>query len=160
MELEFCLLHASSIYRFEYLRSVALWRWSRLSQRPFLRISLETMPRFEINSQVTTVLDLMLSLALYKGYKLRNARLDALVKSPPGFLANNSIPLANQTFTDVKSDSVLRELHTHLALRHALLDRVIRARKVHHSRFFAMSLDYGNCPGFLIIGGRNLSHSF
>lgn len=118
------------------------------------------MSRFEINSQVTTVLDLILFVALYKGYKLRNARLDALVRSPPGFLANNTTPLVNQTFADVKSDSVLRELHTHLALRHALLDRVIRARKMHHSRFFAMSLDYGNCPGFLIIGRRNLSHPF
>lgn len=90
-------------------------------------------------------MDLTLDVALYKGYKLRNARLDALVKSPPSFLVNNNTPLVKQTFADVESEPVLRELHAHLFLRHALLDRVIRARKMHHSRFFAMSLDYGNC---------------
>lgn len=77
---------------------------------------------------------------LYRGYKLRNARLDALAASPPSYLASNPTPLANQTFADVKSEATLRELHSYLALRYALLDRVIRARKIHHTRFFSMNM--------------------
>ncbi|KAL8775430.1 MAG: hypothetical protein Q9194_003771 [Teloschistes cf. exilis] len=36
------------------------------------------------------------------------------------------------------------ELHDHLSKTYALLDRVIRARKLHHSRFFSLDLDYGH----------------
>lgn len=80
---------------------------------------------------------------MYKGYKRRNTHLESLAKEAPIFLANNKTPLANQTFQDVTSEEVLREVRAHLLLRHALLDRVIRARKLHHSRFFSMTLDYG-----------------
>jgi len=38
----------------------------------------------------------------------------------------------------------MRELYDHLFQRYNLLDRVIRARKLHHSRFFSFSLDYGH----------------
>ena len=98
----------------------------------------------ELTAISTLYIELMPFVALYKGYKRRNARLDALAKAPPEFLAESTVPLANQTFKDVKSETVLRQLHSHLTLRYALLDRVIRARKMHHSRFFAMNLDYGN----------------
>lgn len=81
---------------------------------------------------------------LYRGYKNRNARLDALESQQPDYLATSSIPLANQTFSDVDSEDTLREIHDHLALKYALLDRVIRARKLHHSRFFSLNLDYGH----------------
>lgn len=86
---------------------------------------------------------LILSLALYKGYKRRNAQLDSLAKEAPIYLIDSAVPLANQTFKDITSEEILRELRSHLSLRHALLDRVIRARKLHHSRFFSMTLDYG-----------------
>ena len=80
-------------------------------------------------------------IGLYRGYKIRNARLDALAASPPSYLASNATPLANQTFADVKSEATLRELHNYLMQKYGLLDRVIRARKIHHSRFFSMDME-------------------
>lgn len=80
--------------------------------------------------------------ALYKGYKSRNARLDALVSSPPTYLAQQSTPFVNQTFSNIKDEISLQEIHGHLFLRFQLLERVIRARKLHHSRFFAQTIDY------------------
>ena len=38
----------------------------------------------------------------------------------------------------------LREVHNYLSLWYVLLDRVIRARNLHHSRFYPMRLDYGH----------------
>ena len=83
-------------------------------------------------------------LGLYRGYKIRNARLDTLAASPPSYLASNATPLANQTFADVKSEATLRELHNYLMQRYGLLDRVVRARKIHHSRFFSMDMESAN----------------
>ena len=80
-------------------------------------------------------------IGLYRGYKIRNARLDALAASPPSYLGSNATPLANQTFADVKSEATLRELHNYLMQKYGLLDRVIRARKIHHSRFFSMDME-------------------
>lgn len=71
-------------------------------------------------------------------------QLDELEKAPPSYLASNPLPLTNQTFADTESDTVLQELHDHLSKKYALLDRVIRARKLHHSRFFSLDLDYGH----------------
>lgn len=81
---------------------------------------------------------------MYSGYKKRNARLDALDASPPAYFANSSVALANQKFEDVDSEEILQELYDHLFLKNALLERVIRARKLHHSRFFSLNLDYGH----------------
>ena len=64
--------------------------------------------------------------------------------SPPAYFANSSIALANQSFEDVDSEEILRELYDHLFLKNALFERVIRARKLHHSRFFSLNLDYGH----------------
>ena len=64
--------------------------------------------------------------------------------SLPAYLANSSIALANQNFEDVDSEGTLQELHNHLSLKNALFERVIRARKLHHSRFFSLNLDYGH----------------
>lgn len=86
---------------------------------------------------------LISSLALYRGYKRRNAHLDSLSKESPEYLVDSAVSLANQTFKDITSEELLRGLRNHLSLRHALLDRVIRARKLHHSRFFSMTLDDG-----------------
>ncbi|KAL8925664.1 MAG: hypothetical protein Q9208_003347 [Pyrenodesmia sp. 3 TL-2023] len=81
---------------------------------------------------------------LYRGYKIRNARLDALDTKPPHFLATSTTPLANQTFAQVEAEDTLHEMHDYLGLKYALLERVIRARKLHHSRFFSLHLDYGH----------------
>lgn len=82
--------------------------------------------------------------ALYKGYKRRNAQLEELDKAEPHYLANSALPLANETFADIGSESILQEIYDHLSKKQALLDRVIRARKLHHSRFFSLELDYGH----------------
>lgn len=82
---------------------------------------------------------------------MRNARLDSLAESPPEYLANSAVSLANQTFADVKSEATLHELHAYLSLKHALLDRVIRARKIHHTRFYSVTLDYGKNGANLVI---------
>ena len=79
---------------------------------------------------------------LYQGYKRRNARLDAL--KAPKYFERSLVPLANQTFSDVESETTLRELHDYLLLKHRLLTRVIGARKLHHSRFFSVNFDYGH----------------
>lgn len=81
---------------------------------------------------------------MYRGYKNRNARLDKLDKSPPRFLAESRTPLANQDFKDIDSESILHEVYDHLSLKNALLERVIRARKTHHTHFFSSNLDYGH----------------
>lgn len=81
---------------------------------------------------------------LYRGYKLRNAKLDRLTANPPKFLAEAKVPLSNQTFQDVTTQETLKELHDHLFLKLQLLERVIRARKLHHSRFFSQDMDYGH----------------
>ncbi|KAL8979797.1 MAG: hypothetical protein Q9205_004956 [Flavoplaca limonia] len=84
------------------------------------------------------------ALGLYRGYKNRNAQLDALDANLPAYLATTATPLANETFANVESEDTLRELHDYLASKYALLDRVIRARRLHHSRFFSLNLDYGH----------------
>jgi hypothetical protein len=81
---------------------------------------------------------------LYKGYKRRNAQLDSMRAALPTFLAKSYIPLANQTFAELEDETTLTELHDHLFLRYQLLGRVIRARQLHHSRFYASNLDYGH----------------
>lgn len=88
------------------------------------------------------------NIGLYRGYKLRNARLDSLSESRPRYLVDSSVALANQDFADVNSEATLQELYAYLSLKHALLDRVIRARKIHHTRFFSMTLDYGRTAQF------------
>ena len=64
--------------------------------------------------------------------------------SPPAYLAKSSIALANEKFEDVESEEILKELYDYLFLKSALFERVIRARKLHHSRFFSLDLDYGH----------------
>jgi len=81
---------------------------------------------------------------LYRGYKRRNAHLDKLAASPPQYLIDSKTPLVNQLFADVESEEMCQELHDHLFRKLQLLERVIRARKLHHSRFFSMNYDYGH----------------
>ena len=81
---------------------------------------------------------------MYRGYKIRNRRLDELEHSLPEYLSKSGVALANLTFQDIKSEETLREVYNHLALKHALLERVVRARKTHHRHFFSLNLDYGH----------------
>lgn len=80
---------------------------------------------------------------MYRGYKLQNAKLDALIADPPKYLTGKKT-LASVHFADVEDESDLREIHDHLFKRYKLPDQVIRARKLHHSRFFVLDLDYGH----------------
>jgi hypothetical protein len=84
--------------------------------------------------------------ALYRGYKKRNAELDALVDAPPACLAGKSkkAAVAAHDFAHVGDEATLREVHDYLFRKYNLLDRVIRARKLHHSHFFAIDNDYGH----------------
>jgi len=81
---------------------------------------------------------------LYLGYKKRNAHLDKLEENPPPYLAESKIALVNNTFSDVHTEQLCHELHDHLFLRFQLLNRVIGARKLHNSRFYASDNDYGH----------------
>lgn len=81
---------------------------------------------------------------MYRGYKNRNACLDKLDQTPPQFLSVSKVALANQDFREIDSEEVLRKVYDYLALKHALLERVIRARKTHHTHFFSENLDYGH----------------
>lgn len=81
---------------------------------------------------------------LYRGYKRRNAQLDALSASVPPFLANTKVSLVNQTFNDIDEAETLDVLFKYLFRKYNLLDKVIRGRKLHHSHFFAIDNDYGH----------------
>ncbi|PVH94676.1 hypothetical protein DM02DRAFT_602165 [Periconia macrospinosa] len=81
---------------------------------------------------------------LYRGYKRRNAQLDALSASPPPFLANTKVALVNQTFKDIEDAETLDSLFKYLFRKYNLLEKVIRGRKLHHSHFFAIDNDYGH----------------
>ena len=86
----------------------------------------------------------MTFIGMYRGYKSRSKHLDLLDQSPPSYLVKSGVALANQTFGDIESEEILKEVYDHLVTKHALIERVIRARKVHHRHFFSLSLDYGH----------------
>ncbi|PTB53268.1 hypothetical protein M431DRAFT_6821 [Trichoderma harzianum CBS 226.95] len=81
---------------------------------------------------------------LYKGYKRRNARLDELESEAPPYLKTSKVPLANQTFEDVKDQETLRTVHSHLFDRYVLTGQVIDARRLHHTHFYSLQIDYGH----------------
>lgn len=79
---------------------------------------------------------------LYKGYKRRNQEYDTLTENPPPLLQGKAL---HELDSDpIEDEEVLKELHAHLFRRYSLLDRVIRARRIHHSRFYSLELDYGH----------------
>ncbi|OTA94692.1 hypothetical protein M434DRAFT_394488 [Hypoxylon sp. CO27-5] len=81
---------------------------------------------------------------LYIGYKRRNAKLDALSDNAPPYLRAAKIPLANETFENVKDEKTLRDIHAHLYQEYVLLGKVIDARKLHHKHFYPLQMDYGH----------------
>ena len=117
---------------------------SDLHQWSFLLATLETMP-----GSVAACIPYQASIAhyhpgMYRGYKARNKRLERLDREPHQYLTESRVALANLTFHDIDSEEVLVGLHDYLAAKLALLERVIRARKTHHSHFFSLNLDYGH----------------
>jgi hypothetical protein len=62
----------------------------------------------------------------------------------PAYLASKKSSIASQNFSDVDDEATLKTVHDHLFKTYQLLDRVIRARKLHHSHFFAIDNDYGH----------------
>ncbi|KAH7161235.1 hypothetical protein EDB81DRAFT_879566 [Dactylonectria macrodidyma] len=81
---------------------------------------------------------------LYRGYKRRNARLDALEGEAPVALKESPIPLANQTFESIDDQKTLQEILSHLFEQYVLLGKVIDARKLHHKHFYSLNMDYGH----------------
>ncbi|KAJ9616708.1 hypothetical protein H2200_000427 [Cladophialophora chaetospira] len=81
---------------------------------------------------------------MYKGYKRRNAQLDNLIDSPPEYLAESKIKLANDDFATVEELNILEEIQEYLLDVYNLSDAVIQARKLHHSHFYAKNMDYGH----------------
>lgn len=81
---------------------------------------------------------------MYKGYKRRNAQLDALIASPPSYLADSRKKLASQNFSDVEDEKIINEIHQDLFKKYALLDQVIKARKLHHKHYYALTMNYGH----------------
>lgn len=82
--------------------------------------------------------------ALYRGYKKRNAGLDELYGKQPTYLAGKKGSIVSHDYVDVDDETTLKAIHDHLFKIYQLLDRVIRARKLHHSHFFAIDNDYGH----------------
>ncbi|KAJ8107718.1 hypothetical protein OPT61_g8673 [Boeremia exigua] len=82
--------------------------------------------------------------ALYRGYKKRNAELDELANNQPPYLAGKKGSVVSQDYADVDDEATLKALHGYLFKTFQLLDRVIRARKLHHSHFYAIDNDYGH----------------
>lgn len=73
---------------------------------------------------------------LYKGYKRRNLKLDALSEQAPAYLQHADVPLANDDFEKVDDEGVLKDIHGHLFESYVLLGKVIDARKLHHKHFY------------------------
>jgi hypothetical protein len=82
--------------------------------------------------------------AMYRGYKKRNQELDRLAEHQPPYLANNKTSIVVQEFKDVEDETTLQALHEYLFEKYVLLGRVIKARKLHHSHFYAVDMDYGH----------------
>ncbi|KAL7920477.1 hypothetical protein ACQKWADRAFT_314862, partial [Trichoderma austrokoningii] len=62
----------------------------------------------------------------------------------PSYLKKAKVTLANQTFEDIKDESTLRAVHSHLFEKYVLIGKVIDARKLHHTHFYSLQVDYGH----------------
>ncbi|KAF3051114.1 hypothetical protein E8E11_006285 [Didymella keratinophila] len=82
--------------------------------------------------------------ALYRGYKKRNAELDSLPGTQPSYFDGKKGSIVSHDYADINDEATLKQLHDYLFKTFQLLDRVIRARKLHHSHFFAIDNDYGH----------------
>lgn len=64
--------------------------------------------------------------------------------NPPSYLSDSRKKLASQNFSDVEDEKTIGELQQYLFRKYNLLDQVVRARKVHHKHFYALTMDYGH----------------
>jgi hypothetical protein len=71
--------------------------------------------------------------ALYRGYKKRNAELDVLSENLPSYYKEKKGSVVSQEYADIADEATLKPLYSYLLKKYQLLDRVIRARKLHHS---------------------------
>jgi hypothetical protein len=71
----------------------------------------------------------------------RNAE---IAEELPSYIANTKGSIATYDYADMDQEPTLKEIHTYVFRRYNLLDRVIRARKLHHSHFYAIDNDYGH----------------
>ncbi|KAL1655727.1 hypothetical protein SLS61_001751 [Didymella pomorum] len=83
-------------------------------------------------------------MTLYRGYKKRNAELDSLPSNQPSYFDGKKGSIVSQEYADINDEATLKQLYDYLFKTFQLLDRVIRARKLHHSHFFAIDNDYGH----------------
>ncbi|KAL5383648.1 hypothetical protein DPSP01_005754 [Paraphaeosphaeria sporulosa] len=81
---------------------------------------------------------------MYRGYKKRNEELDRIAENQPPYLANNKTSIVVQEFKDVEDEATLQGLHEYLFNKYVILEKVIKARKLHHSHFYAVDMDYGH----------------
>jgi len=82
--------------------------------------------------------------AMYRGYKKRNAELDHLSENAPAYLKSTKTSLVVQEFSNIEDRAVLQELYDYIFRKYVLLEKVIKARKLHHSHFYAIDMDYGH----------------
>ncbi|KAJ4369485.1 hypothetical protein N0V86_009320 [Didymella sp. IMI 355093] len=83
-------------------------------------------------------------MALYRGYKKRNAELDSLPGNQPSYFIGKKGSIVSHDYADINDEATLKNLYDYLFKTYQLLDRVVRARKLHHSHFFAIDNDYGH----------------
>lgn len=81
---------------------------------------------------------------LYSGYKKRGAALEALDAAPPEYIASLRSPLREETFASIDDEKTLDGLWRYLFKKQNLIERVIRARKLHHAHFYSQNLDWGH----------------
>jgi hypothetical protein len=67
-----------------------------------------------------------------------------LSENLPAYVSSKKVSIAVHDFTNVEDEATLRLIHDYVFQKYNLLDRVIRARKLHHSHFFAIDNDYGH----------------
>ncbi|KLU90612.1 hypothetical protein MAPG_10464 [Magnaporthiopsis poae ATCC 64411] len=83
-------------------------------------------------------------MALYRGYKRRNAHLDKLDAERPVYLKAGPRPLAANMLEGVNDEATVEEARKHLVDIYDLLDKVTSARRLHHQHFYLEELDYGH----------------
>jgi hypothetical protein len=67
-----------------------------------------------------------------------------LSENLPAYFSSRKVSIAVHDLADVEDEATLRSIHDYVFKKYNLLDRVIRARKLHHSHFFAIDNDYGH----------------
>lgn len=68
--------------------------------------------------------------------------MDKLVANPPEYLKDQKISAA--AYDDIEDQKELDEVRQYVRKVQGLQQRVIRARKIHHTKFFSMDMDYGH----------------